>query len=92
MPSTRSLPWNTGLELRFLDVKIKGESIPVVSNSAITSIIKNIFFAYLIFARGVSENNESNLREVQILCLDSVIVFLTHCHHNCHRRGLRIMQ
>ena len=44
-----------------LDVKLKGESVPVVSASAITSVIKNHLSAYLIFARDVKELNESNL-------------------------------
>ena len=44
-----------------LDVKLKGESVPVVSASAITSVIKNHLSAYLIFPRDVKELNESNL-------------------------------
>ena len=44
-----------------LNVKLKGESVPIVSASAITSVIKNHLSAYLIFARDVKESNESNL-------------------------------
>ncbi|MCO5594849.1 hypothetical protein L7F22_048883 [Adiantum nelumboides] len=44
-----------------LDVKLKGESIPIVSASAITSIMKKHLFAYLVFARDVLESDESNL-------------------------------
>ena len=44
-----------------LDVKLKGESVPVISASAITSVIKNHLSAYLIFARDLKEVNESNL-------------------------------
>ncbi|MCO5557959.1 hypothetical protein L7F22_011533 [Adiantum nelumboides] len=44
-----------------LDVKIKGESIPTVSASAITSVMKKYLSAYLVFAREVSDCDESNL-------------------------------
>ena len=44
-----------------LDVKLKGESVPVISASAITSVIKNHLSACLIFARDVKESDESNL-------------------------------
>ncbi|MCO5547502.1 hypothetical protein L7F22_000952 [Adiantum nelumboides] len=43
-----------------LDVKLRGESIPVVSASAISAVMKNHLFAYLIFAKEVHEV-ESNL-------------------------------
>ncbi|MCO5613406.1 hypothetical protein L7F22_067682 [Adiantum nelumboides] len=46
-----------------LDVKLKGESVPVVSASAISSIIKNHLFGYLIFAKEVHEV-ESNLSKL----------------------------
>ena len=45
----------------FLDVKLKGESVPIVSASAITSVIKNHLSAYWIFACDVSESCQSNL-------------------------------
>ncbi|MCO5596399.1 hypothetical protein L7F22_050460 [Adiantum nelumboides] len=44
-----------------LDVKLKGESIPTVSASAISSVMKKHLSAYLIFAREVSDCDESNL-------------------------------
>ncbi|MCO5611344.1 hypothetical protein L7F22_065597 [Adiantum nelumboides] len=44
-----------------LDVKLKGESIPTVSASAITSVMKKHLSAYLVFAREVSDCDESNL-------------------------------
>ncbi|MCO5560851.1 hypothetical protein L7F22_014471 [Adiantum nelumboides] len=44
-----------------LDVKRKGESIPTVSASAISSVMKKHFSAYLVFAREVSDCDESNL-------------------------------
>ncbi|MCO5570860.1 hypothetical protein L7F22_024589 [Adiantum nelumboides] len=43
-----------------LDVKLKGESVPVVSASAISSVIKNHLSSYLVFAKEVHEI-ESNL-------------------------------
>ncbi|MCO5549002.1 hypothetical protein L7F22_002468 [Adiantum nelumboides] len=43
------------------DVKLKGESIPTVSASAITSVMKKRLSAYLVFAREVSACDESNL-------------------------------
>ncbi|MCO5583478.1 hypothetical protein L7F22_037389 [Adiantum nelumboides] len=46
-----------------LDVKLKGESVPVVSASAISSVIKNHLFAYLAFAKEVHEV-ESNLSKL----------------------------
>ncbi|MCO5567677.1 hypothetical protein L7F22_021371 [Adiantum nelumboides] len=44
-----------------LDVKLRGESIPTVSASAITSIMKKHLSAYLVFAREVLDCDESNL-------------------------------
>ncbi|MCO5607798.1 hypothetical protein L7F22_061999 [Adiantum nelumboides] len=44
-----------------LDVKLKGESIPTVSASSITSVMKMHLSAYLGFAREVSDCDESNL-------------------------------
>ncbi|MCO5557024.1 hypothetical protein L7F22_010579 [Adiantum nelumboides] len=44
-----------------LDVKLKGESIPTVLASAITSVMKKHLSAYLVFARVVSDCDESNL-------------------------------
>ncbi|MCO5570450.1 hypothetical protein L7F22_024172 [Adiantum nelumboides] len=38
-----------------LDVKLKRESVPIVSTSAISSVIKNNLSAYLIFAKEVHE-------------------------------------
>ncbi|MCO5597457.1 hypothetical protein L7F22_051535 [Adiantum nelumboides] len=43
-----------------LDVKLKGESVPVVSSYAISFVIKNHLSAYLVFAKEVHEV-ESNL-------------------------------
>ncbi|MCO5578132.1 hypothetical protein L7F22_031970 [Adiantum nelumboides] len=43
------------------DIKLKGESIPTVSASAITSVMKKHLSAYLVFAREVSDCDESNL-------------------------------
>ncbi|MCO5598074.1 hypothetical protein L7F22_052164 [Adiantum nelumboides] len=43
-----------------LDVKLKGESVPVVSASAISSVMKSHLSAYLIFAKPVNES-ESNM-------------------------------
>ncbi|MCO5592344.1 hypothetical protein L7F22_046345 [Adiantum nelumboides] len=44
-----------------LDVKLKGESIPTVSASAISSVMKKHLSAYLAFEREVSDCDESNL-------------------------------
>ena len=45
-----------------LDVKLRGESVPVVSASAISSVMKNHLSAYLIFARDVKlGESKSNL-------------------------------
>ncbi|MCO5599485.1 hypothetical protein L7F22_053589 [Adiantum nelumboides] len=44
-----------------LDVKLKGKSVPTVSASAITSVMKHHLFPYLLFARGVLDNDQSNL-------------------------------
>ena len=41
-------------------MKLKRESVPIVSPSAITSVMKNYLFAYLVFAKPVNEV-ESNL-------------------------------
>ncbi|MCO5600600.1 hypothetical protein L7F22_054714 [Adiantum nelumboides] len=38
-----------------LDVKLKGESVPIVSTSAISSVIKNHLSTYLVFAKEVHE-------------------------------------
>ncbi|MCO5568815.1 hypothetical protein L7F22_022515 [Adiantum nelumboides] len=46
-----------------LDVKLKGESVPVVSASAISSVTKNHLSAYLVFAKEVHEV-ESNLSKL----------------------------
>ncbi|MCO5602145.1 hypothetical protein L7F22_056273 [Adiantum nelumboides] len=46
-----------------LDVKLKGESVPVVSAFAISSVIKNHLSAYLVFAKEVHEV-ESNLSKL----------------------------
>ena len=47
-----------------LDVKLKGESIPLVSASAITSVIKNHLSVYLVFVQDVNELHESSLSVV----------------------------
>ncbi|MCO5588577.1 hypothetical protein L7F22_042534 [Adiantum nelumboides] len=44
-----------------LDVKLKGESIPTISAFAISSVMKKHLSAYLVFAREVSDCDESNL-------------------------------
>ncbi|MCO5597982.1 hypothetical protein L7F22_052071 [Adiantum nelumboides] len=44
-----------------LDVKLKGESIPTVSTSTITSVMKKHLSAYLVFAHEVSDSDDSNL-------------------------------
>ena len=44
-----------------LDVKLKGESVPVVSASAISSVMKNHISAYLIFAKEKKDAPETNL-------------------------------
>ncbi|MCO5589307.1 hypothetical protein L7F22_043273 [Adiantum nelumboides] len=44
-----------------LDENLKGESIPTISTSAITSVMKKHLSAYLVFAREVSDCEESNL-------------------------------
>ena len=41
-----------------LDVKLKGESVPVVSASAISSVMKNHISAYLIFAKEKGDTRE----------------------------------
>ena len=55
-----------------LDVKLKGESIPVVSASAITSVMKRHLSAYLVFAKPVNEveTNLSALDESRRTFLD----------------------
>lgn len=55
-----------------LDVKLKGESVPVVSASAITSVMKNHLSAYLIFAKAANEveSNVSALDESRIAFLN----------------------
>ncbi|MCO5613087.1 hypothetical protein L7F22_067361 [Adiantum nelumboides] len=42
-------------KIHVLDVKLKGELVPVVSASAISSVIKNHLSAYLVFAKEVHE-------------------------------------
>ncbi|MCO5557784.1 hypothetical protein L7F22_011355 [Adiantum nelumboides] len=44
-----------------LDVNLKGESIPTISASASTSVMKKHLSACLVFAREVSDCHESNL-------------------------------
>ena len=44
-----------------LDVKLKGESVPLVSASAISHVMKNHISAYLVFAKEREEVCESNL-------------------------------
>ena len=44
-----------------LDVKLKGESVPVVSASAISSVMKNHISEYLIFAKEKKDAPETNL-------------------------------
>ncbi|MCO5606792.1 hypothetical protein L7F22_060982 [Adiantum nelumboides] len=48
-------------KIHILDVKPKGEYIPTVSASAITSVMKKHLSAYLVFTREVSNCDESNL-------------------------------
>ena len=43
------------------DVKLKGDSVPVVSTAAISKVIKNHLSAYLVFAKEKQEVEESNL-------------------------------
>ena len=47
-----------------LDVKLKGESVLVVSTSTIFSIIKNHLSTYLIFAKEKGDTTETNLSEL----------------------------
>ena len=47
-----------------LDVKLKGDSVPLVSASAISKVIKHHNFAYLVFAKEREEVCESNLSTV----------------------------
>ncbi|MCO5570662.1 hypothetical protein L7F22_024389 [Adiantum nelumboides] len=44
-----------------LDVKLKGESIPTVLASVITSVIKKHLSAYLVFASDISDSDQSSL-------------------------------
>ncbi|MCO5589422.1 hypothetical protein L7F22_043389 [Adiantum nelumboides] len=55
-----------------LHVKLKGESIPTVSASAITSVMKKHLSAYLVFAREVTNCDESNLSQYSDWFYDSL--------------------
>lgn len=41
-----------------MDAKLKGESVPIVSASAITSLMKNHTAAYMVFAQEVIAVND----------------------------------
>ena len=47
-----------------LNIKLKGESVPVVSASAISSIMKNHISACLIFAKEKGDTRETNLGQL----------------------------
>ncbi|MCO5566283.1 hypothetical protein L7F22_019959 [Adiantum nelumboides] len=64
---------------RILDVKLKGEFVPVVFASAISAVIKNYLFAYLIFAKEVNEV-ESNLYKLyknRLFSLPDEVLYIT---------------
>ncbi|MCO5596645.1 hypothetical protein L7F22_050713 [Adiantum nelumboides] len=60
-----------------LDVKLGGESVPVVSASAISFVIRNHLFMYLVFAKEVHEV-ESNLSK-----LDKDTASFLNCFNDC---------
>ena len=61
MPTTKQIIVQRKGKTHILDVKLKGESIPTVSSSTISSVMKSHLSAYLVFAREVSNCDESNL-------------------------------
>ena len=53
-----------------LDVKLKGESIPVVSASAISKVMKKHISAYLVYVRDRKDVEQSNLSELDTERMD----------------------
>ena len=81
---------------KVLNVEMKGESVPIVSTSAISSIMKKHLFAYLIFVKEhelVKEGFTSKLEKLQNLkfSFNLKIVFQVHCQMSYLWRGLKIM-
>ena len=58
-----------------LDVKLKGESIPLVSASAISKVMKKHLSAYFVFVKEKQEENESNLSTLDKERLDFIKSF-----------------
>ncbi|MCO5599187.1 hypothetical protein L7F22_053287 [Adiantum nelumboides] len=66
-----------------LDIKIKGESVPIVSVSAISKLMKISFFVYSIFLKELSDKDRTNMST-----LDKERQDFLHSHADCFSEGL----
>ncbi|MCO5607490.1 hypothetical protein L7F22_061686 [Adiantum nelumboides] len=66
-----------------LDIKLKGESIPIVSASAISKLMKTNLFVYSIFLKEVSDEDRTNMST-----LDTERQDFLHAHADCFSEGL----
>ncbi|MCO5592167.1 hypothetical protein L7F22_046163 [Adiantum nelumboides] len=66
-----------------LDIKLKGESVPIVSASAISKLMKTSLFVYSIFLKELSDKDKTNMSTLDKECQD----FL-HSHADCFSEGL----
>ncbi|MCO5598147.1 hypothetical protein L7F22_052239 [Adiantum nelumboides] len=66
-----------------LDIKLKGESVPIVSASAISKLMKTSLFVYSIFLKEVSDEDRTNMST-----LDTERQDFLHSHADCFSEGL----
>ncbi|MCO5550793.1 hypothetical protein L7F22_004284 [Adiantum nelumboides] len=66
-----------------LDIKLKGESIPIVSASAFSKLMKTSLFVYSIFLKEVSNEDRTNMST-----LDTERQDFLHSHADCFSEGL----
>ncbi|MCO5555891.1 hypothetical protein L7F22_009435 [Adiantum nelumboides] len=66
-----------------LDIKLKGESVPIVSASAISKLMKTSLFVYSIFVKEVSDEDRTNMST-----LDTERQDFLHAHADCFSEGL----
>ncbi|MCO5610310.1 hypothetical protein L7F22_064546 [Adiantum nelumboides] len=66
-----------------LDIKLKGESVPIVSASAISKLMKTSLFVYSIFVKEVSDEDRTNMST-----LDTKRQDFLHAHADCFSEGL----
>ncbi|MCO5610988.1 hypothetical protein L7F22_065236 [Adiantum nelumboides] len=66
-----------------LDIKLKGESVPIVSASAILKLMKTSLFVYSIFLKEASDEDRTNMST-----LDTERQDFLHAHADCFSEGL----